>query len=139
MSSGEFPSVVAVLGQLHAVPPLLFVDVDNAQRPGFEALLGSLHRYEEVHLLLTASHYRERLLLIAQLRRYSCPFVCLTATLQFGSGGELKGLLNFTMPNVSDPAGRIICFVRRKALGEELVDHLVAIFTMRTCPIAIPS
>jgi superfamily II DNA helicase RecQ len=103
VSSVEFPSVVAVPGQLHAVPPLLFVDVDNAQRPGFEALLGSLHRHgrlEEVHLLLTASHYRERLLLIAQLRRYSCPFVCLTATLRFGSGGELKGLLNFSMPDV---------------------------------------
>jgi hypothetical protein len=66
------------------VPPLLFVDVDNTQRPGSEALLGSLHRHgrldqlilEEAHLLLTTSHYWERLPLIAQLRRYSCRLLC---------------------------------------------------------------
>jgi hypothetical protein len=29
---------------------------------------------------------------------------------------------------VSDPAGRIICFVRRKELGEELVDYLSCYF-----------
>jgi hypothetical protein len=72
-----------ILGQLHAV---LFVDVNHVQRPEFEALLGFLHRHrrldrlilKEAHLLLTASHYRERLPLITQLCRYSCPFVSLT-------------------------------------------------------------
>jgi hypothetical protein len=66
------------------VPPLLFVDVNHAQRPEFEALLGFLHRLdrlilEETHFLLTASYYRERLPLIAQLpvrlpHRYPPPF-----------------------------------------------------------------
>ena len=67
---------------------MLFVNIDHAQRPEFEALVRSLHQHERLdrlilkkaHLLLTASYYRERLLLIARLRRYSCPFVCLTAT-----------------------------------------------------------
>jgi superfamily II DNA helicase RecQ len=98
----------AVLGQLHAVPPLLFVGIDHTQKPEFEALLSSLYQHgrldwlilEEAHLLLTASHYRGRLALIAQLRRYGCPFVCLTATLPPSAESELKGLLNFTMPEV---------------------------------------
>jgi hypothetical protein len=55
---------------------------------------------EEAHLLLTASFYRKRLPLITQLRRYRCPFVCLTATLPLSAESELKGLLNFTMPNI---------------------------------------
>jgi len=58
-----------VVGQLYAVPSLLLVDIGHAVRPDFAALLSrlQLHRrldrivLEEAHLLLTASHYREKL------------------------------------------------------------------------------
>ncbi|KAL8688231.1 MAG: hypothetical protein Q9218_005804 [Villophora microphyllina] len=75
--------------KLHAVPPLLFVDVETAVTPSFGTFLkqlsdlGRLDRLiiDEAHLVLVASDYRECLGLLAILRQVPCPLVCMTATL----------------------------------------------------------
>ena len=75
--------------RLHAVPTLVFVDVDNAVILYFLAFLRQLHDIgrvdrlilDEAYLVLTASDYRENLGLLGILRQVIYPFICLTATL----------------------------------------------------------
>ena len=166
------------------VKPLILVDVQQASGADFKTLLqrlqaaGRLDRLvlDEAHLLLTAGHYREHLGLLVELRRFDCPFVCLSATLPPFGEQELCQLLAMTVPVVirtsgdrpnicyevvhvrqvahvrpgqgyvspeeqlldeavrilrqsleaqaDDPAGRMICFVRRKAIGATLAEQL---------------
>ena len=75
--------------QLHSVPTLVFIDINNAITLHFLAFLRQLHDVgrvdqlilDEAHLVLTASDYRKNLGLLGMLRQVTCPFVCLTATL----------------------------------------------------------
>ncbi len=95
-------------GRLHAVPSLVFVDVDSAVTQSFRAFLQRLQKtgrldriiLEEAHLLLTASHYREQLGLLGVLRNIGSPFVFMTATLPPSAEMELKDLLHFTQLEV---------------------------------------
>ena len=90
--------------RLHAVPPLVFVDIDVAVSVGFQTFLQSLQRdgrldrlvIDEAYLILTASHYREKLGLLGVLRRVLCPLVCITATLPFTAVFSLKDQLRLT-------------------------------------------
>ena len=99
--------------RLHAVPPLLLVDIDNAFSANFRALLvelssqGRLDRIvlDEAHILLTASHYRYSLKDIAGLRSFECPFVCLTGTLPPTAEFDLKHMLHATTPRIIRASG----------------------------------
>ncbi|KAL8794984.1 MAG: hypothetical protein Q9182_007576, partial [Xanthomendoza sp. 2 TL-2023] len=90
--------------QLHAVPTLLLVDIEQAVTPGFLGFARALHAIgrldrfvlDEAHLLLTASNYRPQLPLIAGLRRVRVPFICMTGTLPPFASFELENLLYFT-------------------------------------------
>ncbi len=94
--------------RLHAVPSLLFVDVEQVSSVGFQTLLEALARHgrldrivlDEAHLVLTASHYRQELGRLITLRRFPCPFVCLTATLPPPAERDLKWSLGFTAAEV---------------------------------------
>ena len=97
--AGRFP-------QPHAVPSLVLVDVENAASAEFLTLMQCLHQtgrldrivLDEAHLLLTAMHYREQLSLLGTLRRFHCPFVCMTATLPPSSERDLGDLLQMRRP-----------------------------------------
>lgn len=75
--------------RLHAVPPLVLVDVETAVSSTFITFVRQLHEsnrldrlvLDEAHLVLTSADYRENLGLLGVLRHVRCPFVCLTATL----------------------------------------------------------
>lgn len=108
---GEWNISLAVFGgghfpQPHAVPSLVLVDVENAAMTGFLTLMQGLHQtgrldrlvLDEAHLLLTAMHYREQLGLLGTLRRFACPFVCMTATLPPSSERDLSDLLQMQRP-----------------------------------------
>lgn len=94
--------------QLHAVPSLLFVDVEQIKGSRFLALLKGLYQrgrldrlvLDEAHLVLTASHYRHELGQLAVLQQFHCPFVCMTATLPPHAETELKSSLALGMPQV---------------------------------------
>ena len=72
---------IASLHQLHALPALLFVDIEDAVDDSFLAFLNTLHAagrldrliLDEAHLLATARFYRTHLLAIHYLRRVDCP------------------------------------------------------------------
>lgn len=90
--------------RMHAVPGLLLVDIETAVTPDFLAFARSLHAMDrldrivldEAHLLLTAGHYRRKIVAVGVLRRIPCPFVCMTATLPPFAELEMKTLLHFT-------------------------------------------
>jgi len=100
---GVFESRHALL-PVAAQPSLLFVDAERVSGSIFQHFLSELHAagrldrivLDEAHLLLTASHYRESLPALAVLRRYRCPFVCLTATLPPRAEREFRRLLCLT-------------------------------------------
>ena len=94
----------AAFPEPHAVPSLLIVDAENASAPPFMTLMHGLQRLgrldrivlDEAHLLLTASHYRDHLGLLSQLRQLRCPFIGMTATLPPSSERELTDLLGMS-------------------------------------------
>ncbi len=73
----------------HAVPSLVFIDVNSAVTQSFRAFLQRLQKpgrldrivMEEAHLLLTVSHYCEQLGLLRVLGNIGTLFVYMTATL----------------------------------------------------------
>jgi len=94
--------------RLHAVPSLVFVDVESATTDQFVAFLRQLHDsgrvdrlvLDEAHLVLTASHYRDNLGWLGKLRQVPCPFVCLTATLPPHGVLELNQSLHLINPAI---------------------------------------
>lgn len=94
--------------RLHAVPSLVLIDIDLAVSERARSFLRALYAnnrldrivLDEAHLLLTASHYREKLGLLGALRSIPCPFVCMTATLPPSAEVELKRLLAMTQPQM---------------------------------------
>ena len=94
--------------RLHAVPPLVFVDVESATTKQFVAFLQQLHHsgrvdrlvLDEAHLVLTSTPYRANLGWLGTLRQVPCPFVCLTATLPPHGVLELNQSLHLRNPTV---------------------------------------
>ena len=104
----HYNSVDRMQDRLHAVPALVFVDVDTAVTSPFLAFLKQLHDLgrvdrlilDEAHLVLTASSYRENLGRLGMLRQVPCPFVCLTATLPPHGELDLAQSLLLSHPTV---------------------------------------
>ena len=75
--------------RLHAVPTLIFIDIDNAVTLHFLAFLRQLYNIsridrlilDEAYLVLTTSDYHENLGLLRILRQIIYPFIYLTTTL----------------------------------------------------------
>ncbi|MCJ1485470.1 hypothetical protein MMC06_005644 [Schaereria dolodes] len=90
--------------RLHAVPLLLFIDVEQVSSVDFQTLLEALARHgrldhiilNEAHLMLTASYYCQELRHLITLRQFPCPFIYLTATLPPPAERDLKWSLSFT-------------------------------------------
>lgn len=88
--------------RLHAVPQLVFVDVENAIQPPFQTLLLALNRagrldrivIDEAHLIVTAAHYRDCMGQLSSLRRAKCPMICLSGTLPPFACSELRTALH---------------------------------------------
>ena len=83
---------------LHAVPSLLFIDVEQVSSIDFQTLLKALTRHshldriilDEAHLMLTASHYCQKLRRLITLQQFPCPFMYLTTTLPPPTKRDLK-------------------------------------------------
>jgi len=94
--------------RLHAVPSLVFVDVDTAVTSTFITFVKQLSDIDrldrlildEAHLVVTASDYRENLGLLAILRQIPCPLVCLTATLPPIAEFDLRQSLFMSHPAI---------------------------------------
>ena len=89
---------------LHAISSLLFVNIEIAIINNFVSFARFLHAmnrldrivFDEAHLLLTASHYRSKIVDLSVLRRISCSLICMTITLSLFVESKMKHLLHFT-------------------------------------------
>ena len=130
--------------QLHALPTLLLVDIGLAVESSFVSFVVKLHAsgqldrlfLDEARLLLTASHYRWHIGVVNQLRRVSCPFVCMTVILSPFVELELKNLMHFTQFETlrasSDRSNLCYC-VRSVASADVFREELLLDETTRIC------